>query len=86
VHHRAIKARISINENLAREADRLAEELAVSRSQLYVMALAEFIERRESCKLRRQLDEVYADGLDEEEQHLLPRARDYRHQRLEPHE
>lgn len=82
----AIKAGVSINEHLAREADRLAEELDVSRSQLYAMALAEFIERRESRALRRQLDEVYAHGLDEEEQELLRRARDYRRQRLEPDE
>lgn len=45
------KIAISIDGELAREADALAREMGVTRSGLYAMALREFIRRRESAVL-----------------------------------
>lgn len=63
-----IKTAVSIEENLFNQADELAEELQVSRSGLVSMALERLIRDYQTKKLVERLNEVYADGLDEEEQ------------------
>jgi hypothetical protein len=57
--------------------------MGLTRSQIYWMALEEFINSRENEKLLKRLDEAYADGLDAEEQELLTRAESYRRRRLD---
>lgn len=78
-----MKTGVSIREELARDADALAAELGVTRSQLYSMALGEFIERHENRELLRRLDEAYVGGLDEEEGELLARAKEHRRVRFD---
>jgi metal-responsive CopG/Arc/MetJ family transcriptional regulator len=78
----AVKTGVSIRGDLAKQADDLAEELKVSRSRLYAMALSEFIERHKNRRLLERLNEVYADGPTDEEKELLERAKDYRRDRF----
>jgi len=55
-----MKTAISIPDDLFEQADGLAQELAVSRSQLYARAIAEYTERHRSRNVRQKLDEIYA--------------------------
>lgn len=62
-----MKTAISIPDDLFEKAEELAERLEVSRSQLYVRAIAEYTERHSSQRIREKLDEVYGEiesGLD----------------------
>lgn len=77
-----VKTAVSINEDLAGEADALARELRITRSRLYGMALREFLKRHENRRLLERLNEAYADGLDDEERELLKRAKDYHRDRF----
>jgi metal-responsive CopG/Arc/MetJ family transcriptional regulator len=63
-----IKTAVSIEKELFNQAEDLAEELQVSRSGLVTMALERLIRDYQTKKLVEKLNEVYADGLDEEEQ------------------
>jgi hypothetical protein len=61
-----IKTAISIQKSLFEQAEALASEMKISRSRLFSMAIEDFIRRHENRKLFKQLNEVYADGPDEE--------------------
>ncbi len=65
-----IKTAISIQKSLFDQVDALAEELQVPRSQLFVLAVEEFIRRHQSQKLLEALNEAYADVSDEDEKSL----------------
>ena len=54
-----MKVAISLPDPLFSEAESLANQLQVSRSQLYAKALAEFIERRRGTAVKAKLDQVY---------------------------
>lgn len=62
-----IKTGLSIDRNLAEEADALAREIGVTRSGLYAMAVCEFIRRRENESLLQKLNDVYEDPDSEDE-------------------
>jgi len=66
-----VKTAISIREDLFAEAERLAKELGVSRSQVFAMALEEFIAQRQNRQLLDALNSAYADEPTEEERALL---------------
>ena len=77
----AVKTAISIDQLLFDQVSRLADELDVSRSRLFVMAVEEFIHRFESRELLRQINEAYADQpLAEEKQ--IQRARKRLHREM----
>jgi predicted transcriptional regulator len=57
-----MKTAISIPDDLFEKAEELAERLEVSRSQLYVRAIAEYTDRHASQQVRERLDEVYGDA------------------------
>jgi len=59
-----MKISVSIPDDLFQDAERLAERLGKSRSQLYAEAVAEYIERHSSGVITQRLDAVLA-GLDE---------------------
>ena len=72
-----VKTAISINQTIFDQVDRLADELDVSRSHLFVMAVEEFIRRYESQELLQQLNRAYDD---------LPSTEDEQVQRgMRPH-
>lgn len=55
-----MKVAISLPDPVFDAAERLAEELHVSRSQLYAQALAAFLEQRSTSAITRKLNEIYA--------------------------
>lgn len=68
---KTVKTGISINEDLAHEADALAHELGVTRSGLYAMAVREFIRSRESVSMLEELNRAYGDEPDPEDEPLI---------------
>lgn len=56
-----IKTAISMNKNLFEQANQLADELEVSRSHLFVLALEAFIQRYENERLLHQINQAYDD-------------------------
>ncbi|MEQ8331408.1 MAG: ribbon-helix-helix domain-containing protein [Longimicrobiales bacterium] len=62
-----MKTAISLPDELFESADALAEELGVSRSELYARAVEEYLAKHRSADITARLNEVYADepgGLD----------------------
>ncbi len=57
----SMKIAISIPDNLFADAEALAMQLRVPRSQLYALALSEFIANRDEDVMVRQLNAVYAE-------------------------
>jgi len=56
-----VKTAISINKSLFEQVNKLADELEVSRSHLFVLAVDEFIQRYENEQLLRQINQAYDD-------------------------
>ena len=56
-----MKTAISIPDELFEEAEEVASRLGLSRSQLYVMAIAAYLKARRKEDVIRKLDEVYGD-------------------------
>lgn len=54
-----VKTAISLDRSLFEEADALAEELHLSRSRLFVLALEDFIRRHQNRQLQARINEVY---------------------------
>ena len=69
--HAVAKTGISLDEALFAEAERLAQDLHLTRSGLYARALEEFIERQASQRLLDGLNAAYAGPLDPEDKALL---------------
>ena len=55
----SVRTAISLDRSLLEEADALAEELHLSRSRLFVLALEDFIRRHQHRQLRTRLNEAY---------------------------
>ncbi|PZV14289.1 MAG: hypothetical protein DCF22_09215 [Leptolyngbya sp.] len=70
---------ISIPNALYEQASTLAQEMQISPSDLFSLALEDYLHRHHSQKLLQSINEAYADGLDENEQITLEGMR--RHQR-----
>jgi metal-responsive CopG/Arc/MetJ family transcriptional regulator len=60
-----IKTAICIEESLYQEADALAKAMKIPRSQLFAIAMAEFLQREKNRQLVESVNEAYADDLDE---------------------
>lgn len=54
-----MKIAISVPDPLFSAAEHLAEQMHVSRSQLYAQALAEYLEKRQETVVRERLNAVY---------------------------
>lgn len=63
----AIKTAISIDEPLFLRVESLADEMQLSRSRLFALAMEEYIKRWEYEKIQAAIDEAYRDGPDENE-------------------
>jgi DNA-binding transcriptional MocR family regulator len=70
---------ISIPDSLYEQASNLAQEMQISPSELYSLALEEYLHRHHNQKLLQSINDAYADGLDDREQAMLEGMR--RHQR-----
>jgi hypothetical protein len=62
------KTAISIETPLLEEADRTARKMGVSRSRLEALALTDYLKQRRSREITEQLNQVYADPPDADEQ------------------
>jgi hypothetical protein len=76
-----VKTAISLRGSLFEQVNDLAQELQVSRSRLFVLAVEEFIQRHENRKLLKALNDAYGDGSDSDEQALRDIMRQ-RHRQL----
>jgi metal-responsive CopG/Arc/MetJ family transcriptional regulator len=56
-----VKTAISLRRSLFEQAETLAQELHVSRSRLFVLALEDFIHRHESQQLLEKINAAYED-------------------------
>ena len=66
----SVKTAISIQKELFQEVNSLAEELHVSRSKLFVLAVQDFIKKNENKKIISQINRAYKDNLNSEEKNL----------------
>lgn len=76
-----VKTAVSLEKSLFEQVDGLAEQLHMPRSQVFALALEEFIERHQNRRMLRELDEVYADVSDRDEETLREQMR-RRHREL----
>ena len=71
-----VKPDISLSEPLLERVETLAQEMRISLSHLFALALEEFIQRQQNRQLFEKINEAYADGPDEEEHEWLAHARE----------
>ncbi len=57
-----MKVAISLPDTLFSAAEQMAEQLHVSRSQLYAQALAEYMDKRHEAAITQRLNAVYGAG------------------------
>lgn len=59
-YNTTMKTAISVPDEVFESADELAEELGVSRSELYSTAVAEYLAKHRARNITNKLNEVYA--------------------------
>ena len=59
-----MKTAISIDDRLLQEADETARLMGLSRSRLFALAVGDFLQRQRREQMLRQLNEVYAEGME----------------------
>lgn len=57
-----MKVAISLPDPLFSAAEHMAEQLHVSRSQLYAQALSEYLDRRQEAVITQRLNAVYGEA------------------------
>ncbi len=78
-----IKTAVSLDQVLFKQAEVLAEEMHISRSRLFVLALEDFIRHYENRQLLAQIDRAYADTPDADEQKQVSGMRRLHRQAVE---
>ncbi len=78
-----VKTAISLQQSLFERVDALAQELQISRSRLFVLAVEAFIQRYQSRKLLEAINDAYDDLPDLEEQSLRHKMRQKHKQLVE---
>ena len=66
-----VKTAISIDKNLFEQAEAVAQELAISRSHLFAMALEQYLRRRQGRQMLERINAAYSSEPDPDEQLLL---------------
>jgi hypothetical protein len=66
-----VKTAISIDESLFDQVNDLAGKLQLPRSQVFALAVEEFVERWRSRDMLQTLNDVYANGPDDDEEALI---------------
>ncbi|MBU0462744.1 MAG: ribbon-helix-helix domain-containing protein [Proteobacteria bacterium] len=79
----SVKTAISIQEELFKEVNRLARELNVSRSKLFVMAVQDYIKKHESQNLLFQINKAFSDLSDSDELKVHSKMRQKQAKNLE---
>ena len=62
-----VKTAISLNEELLIKVSRLADDLHVSRSKVFTLAVQDYLKKQENQSFLAQLNEAYEDFPSEEE-------------------
>ena len=75
-----IKTAISLPDSLFAQVELVAQELQLSRSRFFTLAVEDFLRRYENRKLLEAFNAAYADGLDEEESDALDQMNKLRQQ------
>ncbi len=73
-----MKTAISLPDDIFKEVDEYGKEYRCSRSQVFVMAVREFLDRRKSKKLLEALNKAYGEAETSEERALRRQAKAYR--------
>ena len=73
----AVKTAVSMDEELFRQVEETAQEMKVSRSRVVVLALRDYLKRRERRRITEQLNAVYGEDyeLDEEDKGFIRRGK-----------
>lgn len=66
-----MKTAVSLDDELLHEADEAARHMGLSRSRLFAVAIAEFLQRKKEEQMLAQLNEVYAEGMTPDEKRVL---------------
>jgi metal-responsive CopG/Arc/MetJ family transcriptional regulator len=66
-----VKTAISLQESLFEQIDKLAQEMKVPRSRLFVLALEDYLHRHRSQRLLTSINEAYQEPLGATEQKRL---------------
>lgn len=78
-----VKTAISIQESLFDQVNDLAQELQIPRSQLFTLAVEQFIKRHENRSMFEALNEVYDEAPDPDEEALQEGMRRQQRQLVE---
>ena len=78
-----VKTAISLQRSLFEQVDAMAQELQISRSRLFALAVEAFIQRYQNRKLLEAINEAYGDLPDPEERALRDRMRQQHRQMVE---
>jgi len=70
-----VKTAISLDEELLLKVNSLADNLHVSRSKVFTMAVQDYLKKQENQSLLAQLNEAYEDFPNEEESGVLKSMR-----------
>jgi len=78
-----IRTAISLEKSLFEQVEALADEMQISRSRLFVLALEDFIRHHQSQQLLERINAAYDDTPDPSEQTLQRRMRPQHRQIVE---
>ena len=71
-----MKTAISLDDDLLQEADKTAQQMGLSRSRLFALALRDYLRRKQQEQLVEQLNRVYAGKPDLAEKRIVRRIKD----------
>lgn len=70
-----VKTAISVEKSLFEEVNKVAKEMHISRSRLFVIAVSDFLKKCENQKLLAKINDAYDDFPDAEENEILQKMR-----------
>lgn len=73
----AVKTAISLNESLFEKVETLTQELNISRSRLFAIAVQEFIERHETRRMIAAINKVQDEYTDDEDRAIQRAIQEY---------
>lgn len=79
----AVKTAISLDEDLFLQVCKMAENLCISRSRLFTLAISDYLRRQESERLLKELNETYGNMSDTEQTALSEAMRNKNRQMIE---
>jgi metal-responsive CopG/Arc/MetJ family transcriptional regulator len=78
-----MKTAISVPDEMFKQIEQVTKEYGCSRSQVFVMAVREFLERRKSKKLLEALNETYKETETREEVKVRRQAKAYHARKIQ---